>query len=868
MAGETEQNCEKDVLRSEEDVSESADRKGSGGASTDNFDTNNGAEIEDTTEQKQLPPPDVSKSSVEEFQDASEDTRDKVSKDEVGINIADSTLNVLASAGNKLLMSLTDGGFQYLLAGIRANTGIKAGRYMFEAQVVETSGPFSEARSPSPRHLLRVGLSTSSSSLLLGDGESTSISFDTEGVFAEGSVKKCVSQRISKGTVIAVVVNLESTPAANTINLFVNGVRACPPQLIPERMLGKPLYPTLTYKNVSVRVNFGANSLAPLPFRCHMLSCAAVSDVEIAKPVANGDERPHVLLPVGIPDQGFFDWVDFFLEKNPDYIELSDRKVLDWASRSGVPKPKGIAQSADRPDLKFGLPGMDDMSIKRLIAHLTPLARKNFIIPELRGNLTEADRKEVLARFPSSFRKTATIFMGEPNKEYIDKVHEKILQEKKNKLESKRNILKRLTEETALKKARISDAPKDAEKMGQEEATAVDGMKEEAANAPAQSEEVVELTEEEKRQIYRKCETPEMTESAIAKIFAKFTLPKNEEGFDDICYAWQPASETQSHLKTWIYDNKMKLRVDDLKPGESFDSALAAWKKQLSGWRQLHVDWNDPQRKKVLLKKRDEERLKLSEEERAKDLEIDIEDVEPLEVEDVNDVGTGEPLFANFVFEDWVLLSARFELHLLLHSFRQDLNDPDRPSFTEQNLAFYFNIYHKKAFSLKSFAADKLQDLLKLIGDTICVDEQTRFLKPVLPEETPLARFVQETEEARRARTRRSEAGDETAEITFPRSGPAQAYSRQPRGEFRNDEGDRSSNRGFPPPSRHHTGTSYQHGSRSTTGYARPNDSFNGNGNSGSTKRTSETSDPYRSKQARTSSYGAPIHRGGSHYRR
>lgn len=57
----------------------------------------------------------------------------------------------------------------------------------------------------------------------------------------------------------------------------------------------------------------------------------------------------------------------------------------------------------------------------------------------------------------------------------------------------------------------------------------------------------------------------------------------------------------------------------------------------------------------------------------------------------VKDIGTGEPLFCNFGFEakgvrsrsrmlqDWALLSLRFELHLLAHSFLHDCGDPERP---------------------------------------------------------------------------------------------------------------------------------------------------------------------------------------------
>lgn len=40
---------------------------------------------------------------------------------------------------------------------------------------------------------------------------------------------------------------------------------------------------------------------------------------------------------MGLPEQGYFDWVDQFLQKNPGYVELSDRKII-----------------APRPDLSVG----------------------------------------------------------------------------------------------------------------------------------------------------------------------------------------------------------------------------------------------------------------------------------------------------------------------------------------------------------------------------------------------------------------------------------------------------------------------------------------------------------------------------------
>lgn len=87
----------------------------------------------------------------------------------------DTTMNVLPTVNGKLLMALGDGGFQYLLAGARANVGIKAGRYFFEVMIAEVKNLAEPqgrgASGPKPKHLVRVGVSTSSSGLLLGPDE-------------------------------------------------------------------------------------------------------------------------------------------------------------------------------------------------------------------------------------------------------------------------------------------------------------------------------------------------------------------------------------------------------------------------------------------------------------------------------------------------------------------------------------------------------------------------------------------------------------------------------------------------------------------------------------------------------------------------
>merc|ERR1711920_653198 len=83
---------------------------------------------------------------------------------------------------------------------------------------------------------------------------------------------------------------------------------------------------------------------------------------------------------------------------------------------------------------KFGIPQMDDLSVKRMLSHIAPTACRNFIVPELKANLLADERKEALLKFaPHGFKRTAAVVVGEPTAEYKAKIQELILAEKKEK---------------------------------------------------------------------------------------------------------------------------------------------------------------------------------------------------------------------------------------------------------------------------------------------------------------------------------------------------------------------------------------------------------------------------------------------------
>jgi len=260
-------------------------------------------------------------------------------------------------------------------------------------------------------------------------------------------------------------------------------------------------------------------------------------------------------------------------------------------------------------------------------------------------------------------------------------------------------------------------------------------------------------------------------------------------------------------MKAWIMEKKKTQRAEDLTPGAEFKEAYSKWQKTLTEWRRCQSEFKDPAKRKAAKEKKAEEAKKKLEEEKsamieagdeegAKKLEdeaqakaeaqeneqeVDLENLDVMAVEDILDVGGGEPLFANFTYEDWTLLSTRYELHLLLHSFKKDLNDPDRPSFELKHLGYYYNKYYRKNWNFQQFGVPEFDDLIDLIKESVSLDSATGHPKADAAVDVDLESFIKLTEDNRRERQRRIDAGDETARLKFTRPqaptrpGPAQS---------------------------------------------------------------------------------------------
>eukprot|EP00933_Yihiella_yeosuensis_P032841 TRINITY_DN2649_c0_g3_i2.p1 TRINITY_DN2649_c0_g3~~TRINITY_DN2649_c0_g3_i2.p1 ORF type:complete len:922 (-),score=255.79 TRINITY_DN2649_c0_g3_i2:370-3036(-) len=755
-------------------------------------------------------------------------------KEKVTFHVEDTTMNVMNSTTSCTLMPLTDGGLQYLFAGVRASAGIKSGRYVFEVKVLEVMAPLQDPsapqRVPQPRSQVRVGFSTASSHLFLGEGEE-SVCFDSEGFFTSEKKKMQASQKFATGDIVSVLLNLEPDSVnANTISLFKNGIRVAQPQPLPDSLKGQALYPAITFKNMTLHYNFGPTQLAPLPFKCHMLQAASQKDVVAKAPLPQPkDGKFEVLFPVALPDQGGFDWLDDFLSKNPQYIELSDRALVRWCELSGIFRPKGYAaasrSSNDKPEMGFGIAALDDLSVRRVLQIAAPIQKRHYVVMEVRGSLLQEMRKELIAPW-SSFRRIASVVMGEPpasvkqqgqklmleqKQEASDlefrakQAHEKTKKELEKKQKQKElekqaafkkqqklqeQMKKRQEFEKKKKEALAKGEPAPEEEKVEEEPVEVPQFGEPEPETMDEEPPKVELSDEEKKAWFWKNPVPDLAAYLLNTSFQKFSLPEKSEGYDEIKYVWQTEAKSKQHFKEYVQHRKLTSRVEDLQPSDWFTAKWKTWQKTLQTYHAKQNSYKAEQERKAAAQAAREAKAKAREAAKAKGEDVpmeeaaeepadtsakaDFENLDVFGVEDVMDIGGSEPLFSVFQFEDWTLMSLRFELHLLAYAFRRDVDDPDRPSIHLEHLPFYYHKYFKKALNNKFYGVESCEELVRLVRDTVVLCPKKKVLEPLLEEDLEVPNiFVMLTEEARRDRCRKIDMGDESAKLKVALPGQA-----------------------------------------------------------------------------------------------
>lgn len=59
------------------------------------------------------------------------------------------------------------------------------------------------------------------------------------------------------------------------------------------------------------------------------------------------NNKYEFVIPIGLPEQGCFDWVDSFLARFPGkYLEISDRSLHAWIERSGIRQKENVRKKS------------------------------------------------------------------------------------------------------------------------------------------------------------------------------------------------------------------------------------------------------------------------------------------------------------------------------------------------------------------------------------------------------------------------------------------------------------------------------------------------------------------------------------------
>jgi len=217
-----------------------------------------------------------------------------------------------------------------------------------------------------------------------------------------------------------------------------------------------------------------------------------------------------------------------------------------------------------------------------------------------------------------------------------------------------------------------------------------------------------------------------------------------------------------------VLHRKLTTRVEDLQPGEWFKEKWSEWQTVLQTWHAKQTDWKEPAKRQAMKDELKNKLCQVGENGNIADIDIESHDFDVFAVDDIMDAGNAQPLFSEFAFEDWALLSLRFELHLLVHAFFKDVADPEREGIHVDHIPFYYNKYYRKAFNTSYYGVDSYEELIELIRDTVCFNPDNAVLESQLSDDLDnVDIFVKLTEENRRERQRCIDTGDETAILKF-----------------------------------------------------------------------------------------------------
>ena len=205
-------------------------------------------------------------------------------------------------------------------------------------------------------------------------------------------------------------------------------------------------------------------------------------------------------------------------------------------------------------------------------------------------------------------------------------------------------------------------------------------------------------------------------------------------------------------------NDALHLATEGPQLGAWFNEKWTEWRSTFQEWKQKQRDWKD------LVRRTDHIDVDTRRHRRTEEYKL-----VPSSVKHVTGVVSGDAFFCEFAFEDWALLSVRYELFLLLCALGSDSSDPGPPNIPLEDLACCYNDHYQKQLEIHKYGFKEFSELAAIIPDTVVIKGGKVYLVPHLCASTELEHFIQLAAAHRRDRLRRVDAGDELALLKFVR---------------------------------------------------------------------------------------------------
>merc|ERR1719253_2016479 len=208
---------------------------------------------EEAKEEEPAPEPKKKEMDVEWSAETAADKRPKL---KAGTQFTALDAQASFFVNDRYLSTIARDGFHCLLSGGRATTGIKSGRYLCEYVIADAAAP-NDAQGHAWQSI-RLGFGTSDAKLVPGS-DANSFAVDNDSHFwSDGKGNRKGNARWNVNDVVGILLNVDaSSPNANTVSVFVNGVRRFAPIPLPEALHGKALFPMVALRKAAVVFNFG-----------------------------------------------------------------------------------------------------------------------------------------------------------------------------------------------------------------------------------------------------------------------------------------------------------------------------------------------------------------------------------------------------------------------------------------------------------------------------------------------------------------------------------------------------------------------------------------------------------------------------------